>query len=438
MNDIWPALPIVIRTNTNNPGQWMVKDTYNIMAALELNDRISDICIYGVPDEILEMFIAGMKKPFPLLTSLRISSSLENESVLPDFFLGGSASRLQSLHLDYVEFPALQTLLSSSSDLRKLSLRLVSGSRYISPDEMASCLSVTTRLETLDLDFRFAPSHSDREGPTRIVLPALTHLSWKGTNGYLNNLLAWIDAPQLYSMMMTLNRRFMREAPEIGLFIGRTESFKEPYRAKITAFHQSAEFLFALRTQTAHYPSLKLVVNYLQPFWPLSYLVRACRLSILPLSTVERLDIAGVRWPPPTENAEWLEVLGFFVAVKDLCISEKVALHVVRALQELSVERATEVLPALRNLFIEELDASGPFTQGAVEQFVAKRQLAGHPVAVRPWTPFKVGPEMPMNDIGKYEYGDEESDGDDDDGEYDDVDEYDDDDEYDYDDDDEY
>jgi hypothetical protein len=78
-----------------------------------------------------------------------------------------------------------------------------------------------------------------------------------------------------------------------------------------------------------------------------------------------------------------LEVFGFFVAVKDLCVSEKVALHVVQALQELSVERATEVLPALRNLFIEGLEPSGPVQEG-IEQFVATRQLAGHPVAVCP------------------------------------------------------
>jgi hypothetical protein len=70
----------------------------------------------------------------------------------------------------------------------------------------------------------------------------------------------------------------------------------------------------------------------------------------------------------------------------------KVALHVVQALQELSVERATEVLPALRNLFIEGLESSGP-TQEALEQFITARQLSGHPVAVCPWTPFKVGTE---------------------------------------------
>jgi hypothetical protein len=94
---------------------------------------------------------------------------------------------------------------------------------------MVSCLSVTTRLKSLHLDLGYAYSHMGREGPTRIVLPALTHLSWNGTSRYLDDLLARIDAPQLYSMKMTFNRWFVREAPEIALFIGRTERFKEPY-----------------------------------------------------------------------------------------------------------------------------------------------------------------------------------------------------------------
>jgi hypothetical protein len=104
---------------------------------------------------------------------------------------------------------------------------------------------------------------------------------------------------------------------------------------------------------------------------------------------VERLDIDSIHSQPQlgTENTEWLELFNLFIAVKDLCVSRKFALRVALALQELSLERATEaeVLPALHNLFIEGLEPSGPM-QEAVEQFVATRQLAGRPVAVRPWT----------------------------------------------------
>jgi hypothetical protein len=188
-------------------------------------------------------------------------------------------------------------------------------------------------------------------------------------------------------MEMTFDSGFMAESPEIALFIGRTERFKEPYRANISIDPHVAELMliFSLRTQTVHYPSLKFVVDY-PPVWPLSYLVHSYRSSFLPLSAAERLDILSQR---STANTEWLELLGLFIAVKDLHVSGEVAIHIMQALQELSVERATEVLPALHNLFIEGLEPSGPLRE-AVEQFAATRQLAGHPVAVRPRTASKV------------------------------------------------
>ena len=58
--------------------------------------------------------------------------------------------------------------------------------------------------------------------------------------------------------------------------------------------------------------------------------------------------------------------------------------HVAPVLQELVEERVTDVLPALENLFLEELNPSGP-VQEAVGQFVAARQLLDHPVVVSRW-----------------------------------------------------
>jgi len=53
------------------------------------------------------------------------------------------------------------------------------------------------------------------------------------------------------------------------------------------------------------------------------------------------------------------------------------------ALRELSGERATEVLPALQNLSLTTSGSSpsGPLKE-AIEEFIATRQLYGHPVTV--------------------------------------------------------
>ena len=53
------------------------------------------------------------------------------------------------------------------------------------------------------------------------------------------------------------------------------------------------------------------------------------------------------------------------------------------ALQELARERPTELLPALQTLFLPTYGSksSGPL-KNAIEQFIATRQLYGHPVTV--------------------------------------------------------
>ena len=45
---------------------------------------------------------------------------------------------------------------------------------------------------------------------------------------------------------------------------------------------------------------------------------------------------------------------------------------------------ATEVLPILQNIFLEELQSSGPVQEG-IQQFVAARQVTSHPITVSRW-----------------------------------------------------
>ena len=109
---------------------------------------------------------------------------------------------------------------------------------------------------------------------------------------------------------------------------------------------------------------------------------------------VEHLYIYGPRylpsqWQDDIENMQWLEIFHPFTAVKNLYVSKEFAQCIAPALQELVGERVTEVLPALESLFLEELQPSGP-VQEAIGQFVAARQLLGHPVAVSHWNRTKV------------------------------------------------
>ncbi len=93
----------------------------------------------------IEKVWAAMQVPFPELTALTLGSEYlpsETVPVLPDSFLGGSAPRLRLLTVTGIPFPRLQKLLSSATHFVELHLLRDPHSAYISPEEMATCLSV--------------------------------------------------------------------------------------------------------------------------------------------------------------------------------------------------------------------------------------------------------------------------------------------------------
>ena len=135
--------------------------------------------------------------------------------------------------------------------------------------------------------------------------------------------------------------------------------------------------------QTLH-EALKMAISCGQPDWQLSSLAQICELSFPQalIPTVERLYIQigflQLYWKDNIENSQWLELFHPFTAVK---LSQELVSRIAPVLQELVGERVTEALPALQALFLEEPLPSGS-VQDANGQFVAARQLAGHPIAV--------------------------------------------------------
>src|SRR5216683_794949 len=117
-------------------------------------------------------------------------------------------------------------------------------------------------------------------------------------------------------------------------------------------------------------------------------LAQVCSSSFPPLPTLEHLDIVIemdpdllLEWQDDMEDTQWLDLLHPFTSVKDLELSKDLVPFIAPALQELSGERVTEVLPSLENLFLEGLQPSEPVKE-AIEKFIAAQQLAGCPVTV--------------------------------------------------------
>jgi hypothetical protein len=384
--DVWPLLPIIVKVYSVD--RW---DNGNIIAALEHNDRICQLVIFDIPSSETDKALTAMQQPFPALTYLLLTSRTEPAPVVPALFLGGFAPALQILALDHIPFPGLPKLLLSATHLVKLDIQRISHSGYISPEAMVTGLSILTSLKSLGIGFespRSRPDHRTRRPPprTRTLLPALTKLWFKGVNEYLEDLVAWIEAPLLENLTITFLHQLIFHSPQLTQFIGRTPKFKAHDEAHVD-FSYYHVMVTLPRTVTFN-GTLELGISCWGPDWQLSSVAQVCRVvcsSSFPqalIPTVERLYMRNdSHWQDEIENSQWLELFHPFTAVKDLYIRSGLIQRILPALVGV---RVTEALPALQTLFLEEPQLSGP-VQETMEQFVAARQVAGHPVAVTPW-----------------------------------------------------
>lgn len=203
MLDIWPAFPIIIQ-ECGDP-TLLDEEEDNIIAALEHPGHVGEIRLTNITGSLLEIFAAVMKEPFPVLTTLELRLYHgRSRPVILDSLCGGSVPRLRVLDLTGLPFSAARNLLLSTSDLVYLCLWDIPTSQNPSePEEIATCLSAMTKLESIELGFgsSFHPYRASRHSLPPpipcILLPVLTLFWFQGNSVYLEDLMAHIDAPLL-------------------------------------------------------------------------------------------------------------------------------------------------------------------------------------------------------------------------------------------------
>jgi len=382
---IWPALPIFLYLEELDE----IDD--DVLAALEKRDRICEVSANRVSQ--LEELVGAMQVTFPALTNLLIYSFEDNDiAPLSESFLGGSAPNLRSFFLVYLAFPALPNLLLSSPDLVSLSLTGIPDSGYISPDTMADCLSPLTRLETLQISFQTPRPCPNRAGQcppplARTVFPVLSTLHLGGVTEYLEQILAYIEAPLLDSVDIRFYNPPIFEIfiSRIVPYIGRTGTFEAFDQAYMSFLHDaSLEVVLSSRKGTTGGKMLTLSLQWNDSGWKLRELTYDPPLGPFNLRVIERRGFLPM-WAEDMANAPWLHLVRFFPATEYMYLARGPAVYVAPALQELTGAGVREVLPMLRNIFVERLDSLGP-VQEAIGQFVAARQLlSGHPIDVQCW-----------------------------------------------------
>ncbi|KAH9952397.1 hypothetical protein BC827DRAFT_1274847 [Russula dissimulans] len=213
---------------------------------------------------------------------------------------------------------------------------------------MANCLSALPRLKTLTLKFH-SPLHpslagrtSRRPSPlTRVVLPSLTSLQFKGVSEYLEELISWIDIPLLADFSVTFFNQLIFDIIQLPQFISRAEKLKALNLASVDADEWSISVRLTEKSGTANYGTLNLEILCANPDWQLSSVAQVCSSFSRCFSTLEDLRIHRdhyfwlPRWPDDIENTQWLELLRVFTTVKNLYVSIKLAPHVALALEDL-------------------------------------------------------------------------------------------------------
>jgi F-box-like len=395
---IWPQLPLAINCSEPFRSNWNGEDRLdNVIAALEHRDRVRKVELRDLSSSTLERIKPVMQEPFPALKDLCLEPDLSPESedevlTIPDTFLNGSAPSLQSLSLACVSFPSLPRLLLSATRLTNLHLFDIPNTGYISPESIATSLSASTNLETLTIEFEYSIPYPRRDRPrpppTRIVLPVLTTLSFRGASDYLEVIAARIGAPLLNEIEIDFFNQLILDTPQVARLIGpRVLSRRSTLSL---SFYQSSCAGLSYSDGVAFF-RWNMICNASDS---LVHAVAQLCTQILPLcSSVDMLNIMydsrGDIGPPlgtqphDMDPARLLELFYPFTAVQSLVIHAKLEPFIAAALQGLTEQSAAEVFPTLERLFLVEYTKDrAAAAQRGIRSFITARQHSDHPVAL--------------------------------------------------------
>ena len=388
--DNWPALHIVILAKDMKSKE----DTTNIIAALRHHNRVRKVYYSNgqFQDSFLREF-ATINEPFPALTSLGLLSFAQNVPVLPDSFLGRSAPRLGSLHLFGIPYPLIGKLLSSTTNLVQLTLWRIPHSGYISPRTIVSCLSMLPMLKFLRLGFRYPRSlahRASRHPPpmTRVIFPNLIILRFGGDIEYLEDMLSQIETPMLNQSDFCFFNRLVFDTPLLEQLMRRTETFMTFHTARVQFLDWAVVVTLSEQEQMDLNirQALRLEISCKALDWQISAVSQVLNRfpPSLPILESLNIEVSHGDWQGEIEVTQWREFFHPFNSVKGMTLVFGDSIRLIApAIQELARERATEVLPALQDIFLRTYDwqPSGPVKE-AIQQLISTRQLHGHPVTV--------------------------------------------------------
>lgn len=386
--DVWPTLPIRIHSLPDIPRS---DNRDDIIDALEYRDRIAEIHLSFLTGSQLERCAAWLQEPFPLLRSLflRCYSPYSGDApVITDAFLGGSTPHLQRVDLSGIPVPTIPKFLTSAPDLVFLSLESITGTRHISPGQVATCVSMLKKLEYLSICFESRgsfpePEPSNQFSPrTRAVLPKLAKFFFRGVSEYFEDLISRVDAPLLHRLYLGFFDKPIFSVPQLSQFFHRIEWLRSPLEAVVIIFKDYIDVSIL--------PSvggiLRLDFLCTGPDRQMSLFAQFCAQCLPLLSHISKLYLTRFN-PAQTDqqgSSPWLRFLRPFNSLQILDIWEvQLGVQIAGALGELTADRVAEVFPMLHTLMLRWFDGVESLVVPLLKPFVYARQLLDRPVEVQ-------------------------------------------------------
>ena len=383
--DFWPALPIIVQYGGSSdlvpPSP---EDDDNVIAALKQSGRVLSVSL-TVTSSLHEK-LSALSGPLSELEELVLQSQDNVQRTLPSTFLWGP--RLRTLRSTRITFPLLLPLLLHCQDLVDLQLREIPSTGYFSPEQFTNALFGTPQLQSLTLHLLSFPRRRSLLGlppppGKHIILPALTHLKYRGTSKYLDNLVARIDATHLGDIDITLFSQPTMDALQMGRFIERLEMQISLSKAEIKTSAQAVSISF---TDSGTSTPLRLQISCKRLDWQLSCMAQVCDQISPFLSRVSDVKVITAQ-PSGGRDGEigeqWLDLVGSFKFsnAKSLWVASELTTDILCVLCPANEEN-TAILPSLRHVHVQKpIEMDGPLW-ASVQSFITSRWISGHPVKV--------------------------------------------------------
>ena len=382
------SLPLII-DHFFNDYEITAEDEKGIGLALQHRDRVRCIRLRGSAS-ILQKLVNSCDGHFPVLEYLLIEPqqflllTAQDHVDLPETF---RAPHLRHLFLTNFNISIGSPLLTTTKSLVTLSLNPIPLSAYFDPNALLQRVSLMPQLEILRIYFgtHFA-SHIERHllrTPvlTRVTLPNLRWLGFKGDSGYLDVILPYITLPLLEKLQIHFFTQLTYRVSNLRQFMITAENIR-PDTIELTFLSQWVELL-GYPHQGARMYTLSLSFDHQILHGQVESATQVFQILRETFSVAEHLTLKyngpSNLWQHIEPNdMQWRELLRSFVNLKTLFVDGCLVETLSRVLQPFPGESPTELLPELQELscplMVNLVNAFTPF--------IDARQKAGRPVTM--------------------------------------------------------